>query len=91
MRIKQVMSIFIRFLYRFTDLFIGIGCTGYLSRNSSMRTTIKIEHTGKVTRIAHIHGICNSGNGWTRIILTRLQILIENIILIISSDKAFHG
>ena len=56
-----------------------------------MRTAIQVEHTGKVARITHIHRIGNGGNGRTGIVLSCLQILIENIILIVGGDKTADG
>ena len=56
-----------------------------------MAASVKVEYTGKVARVAHIHRVGNGGNTGTRRINTRLQILEEDIIAVIGSDKAFHG
>ena len=55
-----------------------------------MRTSVQIEHTGKVTRIAHVHGVGNGSNGRTGTVFTGLQILIENIITVVGGNKTLH-
>lgn len=54
-----------------------------------MTASIKIEHTRKVTRIAHIHSIGNGSYRRTWSINSGLQILIEDIVTVIGSSSLF--
>ena len=55
-----------------------------------MTASIKIEHTRKVARIAHIHSIGNGSYRRTWSINSGLQILIEDIVTVIGSNETLH-
>ena len=90
MRVEQVMLICPNILHSFGYLFVRISSTAYLGRDSCMATAIEVEHTGKVTRIAHIHGIGYRSDAGSRRINTRLQILIEYVVTVVGCYETLY-
>ena len=90
MRVEQVMIAFPYLFHGFGYLSVRISGAAYLGGDSCVTTPVKIKHTSKVTRIAHIHGVGNCGNAGTRRINTRLQILVENIVTVIGRYETLH-
>ena len=79
------------FPHSFGNLLVGISGTADFGRDGGMAASVKVEYAGKVARVAHIHRVSNGSDTGTRCINTRLQILEEDIIAVVGSDKAFHG
>ena len=90
-RVEQIMVFLPHFPHSFGNLLVGISGTADFSRDGGMATSIKVEYTGKVARVAHIHRVGNGSDAGTRRINARLQVLEENVIAVVGSDKAFHG
>ena len=91
MRVEQIMMFFPSLFHSFPDLLVGIGSSRNLGRDSGMRTFIQIEYTGKVARVAYVHGVSDGCDRWTRVVFACLQILVEYIVTVVGCNETFHG
>ena len=98
MRIEDITCLFITLTHRLLDLFVTIcGTTDKVGNTmmccltgKSVILAIEVDYTSEVRGIAHIHCVCKCLDRWLGIIFARLQILIEDIIGIISCDETLY-
>src|SRR5574344_1155581 len=88
MRVKKISAIMISSSNCLFDFFIRISSAGNQGFDGFVVIVKQCLNTREIARRTYIHGISNGSDRRTWLVLTGLQIFIENVITIIGSHKA---
>ena len=89
MWVANIVIFFVNLANSLSDFFIRVGGSADFGRDFVVIAFVKVVNTGKVARVAHIHRVGDGLNGWTRIVNTCLQIIVEDVIGVVGGYEPF--
>ena len=89
--VKQVTRCIVGFLHRPGYLFVSVPRAGDVGSHLLHPVVIQLADAGEVARVAHVHGVGDGRDGGTRLVVTRLQVTVEDVVAVVGGDEALDG
>ena len=91
MRVEGIARLLITLAHGLLNLCVTIGGTTDQTADTLVALAVEVVDTGEVRRVTHIHRIGEGLHGRFRLVLSCLQILIEDIVGIIGGYETLDG
>lgn len=72
------------------NLLVVVAGSGYVGPDRFERTAVQVEYAGEIARIAYVHRIGDRSDRRPGLVISRLQIVIENIVPVIGRNEPLH-